>query len=228
MTSTRDRLVLPLDVGGLDEALPLAERLAPWFGIAKVGIELYAEDGRRAFDALHEAGLRVFADLKLYDIPTTVQRAARVHGRHGVDILNIHAAGGVAMLKAGVEGLREGAAEAHHPDPIALGVTVLTSDPDTTALAERLEWASAAGCDGVVCAASEANAAHTLGLRAMCPGIRLPDGDRHDQARVATPSEAIRAGADWLVVGRAVTASPDPEGAAARVTELIEAALQDS
>ena len=152
--------------------------------------------------------------------------APRVHGRHGVDILNIHAAGGEEMLRAGVEGLRQGAAEANHPDPIALGVTVLTSDPDTTAFSERLAWASAAGCDGVVCAAAEAASAHALDLRAMVPGIRLPGGDAHDQARVATPANAIRAGADWLVVGRAVTAAPDPEHAAARVAELVDEALE--
>jgi orotidine-5'-phosphate decarboxylase len=225
MSTARDRLVLVLDVGGLDIALPLAERLKPWFAYAKVGIELYAEDGHGAFDALHDIGLGVFADLKLYDIPTTVRRAARVHGRHGVDILNIHAAGGVEMLRAGVEGLREGAAEAERPDPIALGVTVLTSDPDTTAFAQRLEWASTAGCDGVVCAAAEAGAAHERNLRAMVPGIRLPGGDVHDQARVATPADAIKAGADWLVVGRAVTAAPDPEVAAAHVAELVDEAL---
>jgi orotidine-5'-phosphate decarboxylase len=226
MSKARDRLVLVLDVGGLDQALPLAERLKPWFAFAKVGIELYAEDGRRAFDALHDIGLGVFADLKLYDIPTTVRRAARVHGRHGVDILNIHAAGGVEMLRAGVDGLREGAAEMHHPDPTALGVTVLTSDPDTTAFSERLEWSSAAGCDGVVCAAAEAASAHALDLRAMVPGIRLPGGETHDQARVATPADAIKAGADWLVVGRTVTAAPDPEDAAARVAALVDGALE--
>jgi orotidine-5'-phosphate decarboxylase len=226
MSKARDRLVLVLDVGGLDVALPLAERLKPWFAYAKVGIELYAEDGHHAFDALHDIGLGVFADLKLYDIPTTVRRAARVHGRHGVDILNIHAAGGVEMLRAGVEGLREGAADAKRPDPLALGVTVLTSDPDTSAFSERLAWASAAGCDGVVCAAAEAGSAHELDLRAMVPGIRLPGGDAHDQARVATPADAIRAGADWLVVGRAVTAATDPEHAAARVAELVDEALE--
>ena len=112
--------------------------MQPWFGVAKVGFELYAEAGPDAFEALRDKGFRVFADLKLHDIPNTVGRAARVLGRRGVDFLNFHAAGGEAMLRAGVEGLAEGARDAGHARPVALAVTVLTSDPNVDALDARL------------------------------------------------------------------------------------------
>ncbi|MSO79230.1 MAG: orotidine-5'-phosphate decarboxylase [Acidimicrobiia bacterium] len=219
---TRDRLVLALDMDELPAALALAERLNPWFGAAKVGLELFAAAGHEAYGALHDVGLRVFADMKLHDIPTTVERAARVHGRNGVDFLNFHAAGGVEMLQAGVRGLREGASQGGHPDPIALGVTVLTSESSTDAFAQRLAWAREAGCDGVVCAAAEVSRAHDAKLRTMVPGIRLAGQDLDDQARAATPDVAIANGADWLVIGRAVTKADDPESVAASVHESVD------
>ena len=223
----RDRLVLGLDVGGLDAARPLARRLAPWFATAKVGVELYAEAGPEAFDVLHADGFRIFADMKLHDIPNTVARAARVHGRRGIEMLNFHAAGGTEMLRAGIDGFREGARDGGHPRPIALGVTVLTSAHDTDALPERLEICVAAGCDGVVCSAGEVAAAHELGLRTMVAGIRRVGDAPNDQARVATPTEAIARGADWLVIARTVTAADDPETAAAAVTaEVAESATR--
>src|SRR4029077_3656550 len=151
----RDHLALALDVGDLDAAVAMAQRVQPWFGVAKVGFELYAEAGPAAFHALQDKGFRVFTDLKLHDIPNTVGRAARVLGRHGVDFLNFHAAGGEAMLRAGVEGLLEGARDAGHASPIALAVTVLTSESDTSAFATRLQAARASGCDGVVCSGHE-------------------------------------------------------------------------
>jgi orotidine-5'-phosphate decarboxylase len=202
--------------------------LLPWFGTAKVGYELYAEAGPTAFDALHDLGVRVFADLKLYDIPNTVARGARVLGRRGVDFLNFHAVGGVPMLRAGVEGLREGARDGGHADPIALGVTVLTSETNAEAFDDRLRWSNEAGCEGVVCSAFEAGRARDAGLASMVLGIRLPGGDMHDQARVASPDEAVASGATWLGIGRAVTASPDPEVAAARIHALVEAVAQPS
>jgi orotidine-5'-phosphate decarboxylase len=221
----RDHLVLALDVGGLDEAEAMAARVGEWFGIVKVGLELYAEAGPAAFGRFHDLGYRVFADLKLHDIPNTVGRAATVLGRHGVDVLNFHAAGGVEMLRAGVDGLRAGALEAGYAPPLALGVTVLTSDPDASAFDARLATAVAAGCDGVVCSAHEIRASNDAGMRTMVPGIRPAGSDVNDQARVATPETAIRDGATWLVIGRAVTAAPDPAAAAAQIADSVQAAL---
>jgi orotidine-5'-phosphate decarboxylase len=194
-----------------------------------VGFELYAEAGPAAFDALHDKGFRVFADLKLHDIPNTVGRAARVLGRRGVDFLNFHAAGGEAMLRAGVEGLAEGARDAardvKRDAPVALAVTVLTSDPNVAALDARMHVARDAGCDGVVCAGTDVGIARSYGLRAMVPGIRLAGGATHDQARVDTPGDAIARGAEWLVIGRAVTGADDPENAADEVTRAVADAL---
>jgi len=227
MTEPRDHLVLALDVADVETARPLARRLAPWFSIVKVGYELYAAAGPTVFDALHEDGFAVFADLKLLDIPTTVERGARAIGRRGVDFLNFHAVGGVDMLRAGIEGLAAGARDVGHDRPVALAVTVLTSEPDARAVPERLRTAQTAGCDGVVCAAAEAAAARDHDLAPMVPGLRLAGGDVQDQARVATPGAACRAGAEWLVLGRAVTGAPDPERAAARVAADVADALAD-
>jgi orotidine-5'-phosphate decarboxylase len=221
----RDRLVLGLDLGGLDAAVAMAGRLAPWFGVVKVGHELYAEAGPAAFDRMHELGFKVFCDLKLHDIPNTVERAARVHARHGVDLVNAHAAGGEEMLRAFVAGAQEGARDAGVPAPITLAVTVLTSEPDASAFDERLRVAIASGCDGVVCSTLEAAKARAAGMRSMVPGIRLAGASTDDQARVATPGTAIADGAEWLVLSRTVHGAADPEAAAALAAEEVEQAL---
>jgi orotidine-5'-phosphate decarboxylase len=221
----RDRLVLGLDLGGLDDATAMAGRLAPWFGVVKVGHELYAEAGPVAFDRMHELGFKVFCDLKLHDIPNTVERAARVHARHGVEFMNAHAAGGEQMLRAFVAGAQEGARDAGAPTPVTLAVTVLTSEPDASAFDERLQVAVASGCDGVVCSALEAATARAAGMRSMVPGIRLAGASTDDQARIATPGAAIADGAEWLVLSRTVHGAADPEAAAAVAAEEVEQAL---
>lgn len=224
--TARDHLALALDVGDLAAALAVAEQVQPWFGIAKVGFELFAEAGPDAFRALQDKGFRVFADLKLHDIPNTVHRAARVLGRTGVDFLNFHAAGGEEMVRAGVEGLVEGARDAGLAHaPMSLAVTVLTSDPNVDAMDERLRVAAAAGCDGVVCAGSDVARARAHALRTMVPGIRPVGAGHDDQARVDTPGDAIARGADWLVIGRAVTRAGDPAAAAAAVAAEVDVAL---
>jgi orotidine-5'-phosphate decarboxylase len=220
----RDRLALALDVDDLAAAVALADRLDPWFGVVKIGLELFTAAGPAAVEKLAAPGRRVFLDLKLHDIPTTVGKAARQVGRLGAGYVTLHAAGGVEMLRAGVDGLEAGAAEAGFDRPVALGVTVLTSDPDASAFPARLAAAEAGGCGGVVCSVRELPAVKDRsGLLAVVPGIRLPGGPTHDQARVGTPAEAIAAGADVLVVGRAVTAAPDPEAAAAALSAALPA-----
>jgi orotidine-5'-phosphate decarboxylase len=152
-----------------------------------------------------------------------VEKAARQVGRLGVGFVTLHAAGGVDMLRAGVAGLAAGAADVGATvAPVALGVTVLTSDPDAAAFPARLDAALAGGCGGVVCSVRELPVVKQRSrLLAVVPGIRLPGGASHDQARVGTPAEAIAAGADLLVVGRAVTAAPDPESAAAALSATL-------
>jgi orotidine-5'-phosphate decarboxylase len=223
----RYRLALALDVDDLDAARRTAGALAPWIGVAKVGFELYAAAGPAAVTALRDDGFRVFLDAKLHDIPTTVGRAARVLGRLGVSYLNMHASGGQAMLVAGVEGLAAGAAEAGLDPPVPIAVTVLTSDPDTSAFEARLRVAIASGCRGVVCSVQEIARVHQAapGFVTIVPGVRLAGSDDDDQARVGRPGEVAAAGADLLVVGRTVTAAAQPEDAARRLYEEVGAAI---
>jgi orotidine-5'-phosphate decarboxylase len=224
---TRDRLVLALDTDDLVEALRLADELQPYFAAAKVGLELFSAEGPETVSALAERGWRVFLDVKLHDIPTTVHKAARVLGALGASYLTLHAQGGVAMLQAGVEGLSEGAARAGLDPPVALAVTILTSDCGAPphVLAKRVASAIESGCGGLVCAASDVREAKELAPRmiAVVPGIRLTGADTHDQARAATPQAAVSAGADLLVIGRTVSGAPDPVAAAAAVADAVAA-----
>jgi orotidine-5'-phosphate decarboxylase len=221
----RRRLALALDVDDLVLAQRLARGLQPWFGIVKVGLELYAAAGPDAVASMRDLGFEVFCDLKMHDIPNTVGRAARVLGALGVQYVTLHTTGGVPMLRAGVDGLHEGAADAGLPPPVALGVTVLTSESDVTPrlLRSRVAAAVESDCGGVVCATSDIRDVRQLApkLTIVVPGIRVDGGDVHDQARVGTPAQAIEAGADVLVVGRAVTASDDPAAAAAALAAQL-------
>ena len=222
----RRRLALVLDVDDLEVARRLAQTLRPWFGVAKVGLELFSAAGPDAIETMAELGYEVFADLKLHDIPTTVGRASRVLGSLGATYVTMHAFGGVDMLRAGVEGLAEGADLAGLPVPTALAVTVLTSDGGAPPhiLPKRVGLALEAGCGGLVCAVSDVAEARRLGpdLLIVTPGIRPAGSPTHDQARAATPQEAFAAGADLLVIGRAVTAADDPVLAAAALVESLD------
>jgi len=226
----RNRLAIALDLPDLDDAVRLAREISPWFGVAKIGLELYSAAGPEAIREVNGLGMRVFCDLKLHDIPTTVGRAARVLGGLGVAYLNFHEAGGVDMLRAGVEGVLEGARDAHHDAPIPLAVTVLTSDNDASAFDARLACAIESGCGGVVCSVQEI--ARVKAARddfiTVVPGIRLDDGDRHDQARVGTPVAVAVAGGDVLVIGRAVSAAPDPRAVAQLIHDSVADALATS
>ncbi|MDE0195210.1 MAG: orotidine-5'-phosphate decarboxylase [bacterium] len=212
------RCAVALDTDDLDRALGLARVLRPWFGIAKVGLELFGAVGPRAVRSLRDEGFEVFVDLKLHDIPNTVGRAARAVGSLGARYVTMHAAGGADMLRAGVEGLAEATRPAGAEPPLALAITVLTSDSVAAPelLAQRARGASAAGCGGVVCATSDLEAIRAAApeLLRVVPGIRPRGAAADDQARVATPPGAVAAGADILVIGRPVTAVGDPAAAA--------------
>ena len=219
----RDRLCLALDTDDLVEAGRRARELGPWFGTLKVGLELFASAGPNAVSTLQEIGLDVFVDLKLHDIPTTVHKAARVLGSLGVRYVTFHAHGGVEMLRAGVDGLNEGAASAGVEPPRALAVTVLTSDDSAPPhiLPKRVETAADGNCDGLVCAVADVAEARRIvpGFFVATTGIRTSGDDCHDQRRAATPGAAFAAGADLLVLGRTITHSPDPAGAAAALVD---------
>ena len=221
----RHRLCLVLDVDDLVVAQRTARLLGPWFGTVKVGLELFSAAGPEAVTSFVEAGFDVFCDLKLHDIPNTVGSAARVLGTLGARWVTVHTSGGAPMLSAAVDGLAAGAAAAGAAVPGALGVTVLTSDDvaDGGVLRDRCDLAAASGCEGIICAAPDLSATDPWSDRLVrvVPGIRMPGGATHDQARVASPRDALAAGADLLVVGRAVTAAEDPVAAAAAMVDHL-------
>jgi len=226
----RRRLALALDVDTLDEARALASQLRPWFGVAKVGLELFSAVGPDSIRAMRDEGFEVFADLKLIDIPTTVNKAARVMGSLGVTYLTVHSRAGVDHLRAGVDGLADGARTAGHPAPTCLGITVLTSErADPSALEDRVGYVLDAGCAGLVCAASDLAAVRAIApsVVTVVPGIRPAGVASNDQARPATPTSAIAEGADVLVIGRAVTHADDLRVAAARIAAEVGAVTSD-
>ncbi len=225
-------LILPLDQPSQRQALALVDDLGDRVTYYKVGLELFTREGPGVVRALHGRRKRVFLDLKLHDIPNTVAGAVRAAVELDVALLTVHAGGGRAMLEA--------AAEAASGSLRLLAVTVLTSlsgdalgetwgrgvDDVGVEVGRLAGLAIDSGIHGVVSSAHEAaGLRRALGPDAVLvtPGIRLPGGDAHDQRRVATPDAAVRDGADFLVVGRAITGAPDPQAALSRVLELMEA-----
>lgn len=214
------RLVVALDYADRKSADALVRQLDPALCRLKVGKELFTRTGPACIEQWQKQGFDVFLDLKYHDIPNTVAAACRVAVDLGVWMVNVHALGGRRMLEAARGAIGRGVER-----PLLIAVTVLTSmedddlselglDVSTTDLALRLaEVSRDAGCDGVVCAAEEAGAMRSrFGERfvLVTPGIRPAGSDAGDQRRVMTPDEAMRAGSDYLVVGRPVTAAPDP------------------
>jgi orotidine-5'-phosphate decarboxylase len=229
------RLAVALDVSAREDAIDLVRRLAGHVGVVKVGLEAFTAHGPAFVEDVRAAGVPVFLDLKLHDIPNTVERAARNCARLGVRLLTVHAGGGEAMLQAARAGA-EGGTPAGTERPRIIAVTVLTSldeaalaalDLPGGTLARALRWGSIArrsGCDGVVCSPHEAaalRAATAPDFLLVTPGIRPAGEASGDQKRVATPAAALAAGADLLVVGRPITGAADPAAAAdAIVAEL--------
>jgi orotidine-5'-phosphate decarboxylase len=224
------RLIVPLDVPTADEARALVAALGDTVSFYKVGLELFASDGMALARELKGQGKQVFLDWKLHDIGTTVQRAAAALASSGGDFLTVHGEPQVmasAVRGRGGSGLK------------ILAVTVLTSldDADLTemgyaegarALVERrIHQAIAAGCDGVVASPHEAALARSLGGRdflVVTPGVRPDWSAKNDQARAATPLDALKAGASHIVCGRPITAANDPRAAALRVAaEMAQA-----
>lgn len=228
-------LIVALDVPTQSEAADLARLLQPYVGGFKVGLELLMGEGPAAVSRVIEVGSPVFVDAKLHDIPNTVARAARRLGEIGARWVTVHASGGEEMVRVATEAL----AESSEGRAGALAVTVLTS-LDQNGLAttgvERIlgdqvaamaELGARAGAEGVVCAVTEAPLVKGSGLdlTIVTPGIRPAGAESSDQRRVATPGAAIEAGADLLVVGRPITAAPDPVAAAITIAGEIASAI---
>lgn len=232
---SRDKLALAADLP-LPQALAVYAKVAAHVAVAKVGLSLFVEHGPAAVKAFLAQGARVFLDLKLHDIPNTVELAAARAASLGVAYLTVHASGGRAMLEAAVRGARDGAAKAGQPTPIVLAVTVLTSMDDATLAATGVPdkaasqvgrlaaLAAGAGVGGLVCSAHEAGALRIIvgpKLVLCTPGIRPSGAAKGDQVRVETPAAAVRAGADLLVIGRPIYEAADPAAAAAAIVGEI-------
>jgi orotidine-5'-phosphate decarboxylase len=227
-------IIVALDVPSAEEAVRLAKAVAGSVGGFKIGLELLMGPGPGLIGVLDQLGKPVFVDAKLHDIPHTVGRAARQLGKAGARWVTVHAAGGADMLAAAVEGLEAGARG--RPAGI-LGITVLTSLTDAmlahsgvpvTAgkLTSRLSrLAAEAGVEGVVCSVKELGVVNDVApsLIKVTPGIRPEGEEAGDQQRVATPEEAIRRGADLLVIGRPITRADDPQAAAEAVAASVRA-----
>ncbi|HYB42760.1 MAG TPA: orotidine-5'-phosphate decarboxylase [Candidatus Methylomirabilis sp.] len=230
----RDRLIVALDVDTPAAALDLVERLDGLVTRFKIGSQLFTAAGPSAVEAVQKRGGHVFLDLKFHDIPNTVAGAAREAARLGVFMFNVHASGGTAMMRAAAEGA---AAEPAARRPLVVAVTVLTS-LDRGALARELrvttsveghvlhlcQLARESGLDGNVASPNEIRAIRNSlgdGWIIVTPGVRPAGSAAGDQSRIATPRAAAQAGAHYLVVGRPITAAPDPAEAARAVLAEI-------
>ncbi len=227
-----EKLIVALDVKSLAEAKEIIKKLSPIVRIFKVGMGLFTMCGPDAVTLVHDSGARVFLDLKFHDIPNTVAHAVRSAAKLGVFMVNIHALGGSEMMMRAVEAARES-----ENKPKLLGVTVLTSmdqssisevgidkkiEDEVVALA-RLGKDS--GLDGVVASPNETNLIRkNLGkdFVIVTPGIRPAGAEKGDQKRIMTPKDAIKAGADYIVVGRPIIEADDPAEAARKIIKEME------
>jgi orotidine-5'-phosphate decarboxylase len=228
----RAPVAVALDAPDIDVAAHWATLVTPYVSTVKIGIELYLQYGPTVVATVRGgSGVQVFLDLKLHDIPNTVAGAARAVSRLRPEILTVHAAGGADMIKAAVDAA---------PDTIVAGVTLLTSISDkdlaelgidgsvSDAVRRMAALAVSAGARGLVCSPQEVAAVRAeVGpdILLITPGIRLAGATSDDQARVATPEEALKAGADLLVIGRPITKSPDPGAAAAAIAGSLRRAV---
>jgi orotidine-5'-phosphate decarboxylase len=214
---------LALDVDTLEEAKEMILELKDYVGVFKVGLQLYTQNGNEIIDFMKEQGLEFFLDVKLMDIPNTVAKASENIIKRGAIFYNIHTFGGKAMMEASVKSAKSTAKDLGFKEPTVLGVTVLTSISDGV-LADELEIPSTAsdyalklaklakesGLDGVVASTFEARRIKEVcgqDFKVLCPGIRPEWSLKNDQKRAATPKVALSEGADFLVIGRAVTAA---------------------
>ena len=228
----QDRLIVALDVPTARQARELAAQLGDAAGIYKVGLQLFTAEGPAVVRDMVSSGKRVFLDLKLHDIPNTVAHAVKSAIGLGVSMLTVHGSGGPAMLKAATEA-------AAASDLLLLAVTVLTSmdehELSQVGIGGRVQdqvhrlakLAQSSGCGGVVASARESSLIRSVvgdGFAIVNPGVRPAGAELNDQRRVATPAEAIRAGATHIVVGRPITQAADPAQAASAIVREIEQA----
>ncbi len=241
MTVTvKDRLVLALDVDDGQTALSLVERLEEYVGVFKVGMQLFTREGPEIIRRIRERGGKVFYDAKYHDIPTTVSRAGRMAVGLGVHIYNVHTLGGYEMMVEAAQATRKEAGRSGGEKPLILGVTVLTHMNQEILKEVGIErgleeevihlakLAQRAGLEGVVSSPREIRAireACGADFLILTPGIRPLGAEENDQRRRMTPGEAIKSGADFLVIGRPILQARDPVEAAQRVLKEMEEAI---
>ena len=234
--AVRNPIIAALDVPTAEAALKLAEQVAPVVGAFKIGGELFTSAGPEIVRKVRATGASVFLDLKFHDIPNTVAKAVASATRLDVQMLTLHASGGLEMMTAAREAALKTAAERSCEPPLVLAVTVLTSMNDSTlaeigcrsAVAAQVERLAAlavkAGMGGLVCSPLELQMLRQIVPQAMqlvTPGIRTGNEKADDQKRTLAPREAIAAGANWLVVGRPIYAAPDPRKAAEDILQSL-------
>jgi orotidine-5'-phosphate decarboxylase len=232
----RNPIIAALDVPSAEQALKLAEQVAPVVGAFKIGSELFTSAGSDIVKKIRTTGASVFLDLKFHDIPNTVAKAVASATRLDVQMLTIHTSGGLEMMRAAELSAQQTANQAGRNAPLVLGVTVLTSSDRRTlaeigcaenvgAQVERLaSLAVKAGLRGLVCSPLEiADLRKVLpaDIQLVTPGIRTGAEKADDQKRTLTPREAIQAGANWLVIGRPIYAAENPRAAAEKILESI-------
>lgn len=229
-------IIVALDVPTAEQAVALAEQVAPAVGAFKVGKELFTAAGPDIVRRLRATGASVFLDLKFHDIPNTVAKAVAAATRLDVQMLTLHTCGGTEMMRAAETAAQQTARQAGLPAPLVLGVTVLTSadastlaevgcEPNPARQVERLaRLAVAAGLRGLVCSPLELvmlRQCLPAEVQLVTPGIRTGTEKADDQKRTLSPREALAAGANWLVIGRPITAAPNPRAAAEQIAASL-------
>jgi orotidine-5'-phosphate decarboxylase len=233
----RNPIIAALDVPTAEQALKLADEIAPAVGAFKIGSELFTAAGPDIVKKIRERGALVFLDLKFHDIPNTVAKAVAAAVQLDIQMLTVHVSGGFEMLKIAEHVAQENAWKLGRTPPLVLGVTVLTSF-DSGALREigsdaNVEFqvrrlatlATKAGLRGLVCSPLEISALRKIlpaSTQLVTPGIRLDEAEADDQKRTLTPREAIQAGANWIVIGRPIYAAENPRAAAEKILESLK------
>jgi len=228
-------VIVACDFAGMEEFKAFLDKMGDYRPYLKIGMELYYAEGPAIIREAKSRGHKVFLDLKLHDIPNTVTKAMRVLANMDVDMVNVHATGGSAMMSGALEGLTR----ADGSRPLLIAVTQLTSTDQATLENDLLinrpidevvdsyaKTAAAAGLDGVVCSPLEARRVHAScgeTFLTVTPGVRFADDEKGDQKRVMTPAQAKIEGSDYIVVGRPITQAPDPQQAYLRcVQEFVD------
>src|SRR6185369_16763258 len=242
--SAKEKLVVALDVDSIDRALELVDLLRDSVGMFKIGMQFFTLAGPELIHRIISRGSPIFLDLKYHDIPNTVAMAAIEATRLGVSMFNVHASGGREMMRRAADAVAEVAAREGLTKPAVLGVTLLTSADDETLqqlgiadepqqVVRRLaQLAAASSLDGVVASALEIeiirDAVSDPNFKIICPGIRSATDVAHDQRRTLSAGEAIRAGADYVVVGRPILQAEDPVQAARSFRDEIDSAITNA